>query len=333
MLENPAFISATGAGNLDITGTSLRGTRYAKGVFLTGGPCVTTNNGTLRITGTSYATGTLSYGMHADGGSNISSTGGGNIILTGNAPLNDGTGRGVDIVDNDVVVYSNAGQISITTNSLNLTSPLSATSAGSVLIQTLGAGVNLGGDDSSANMGLSQSELDRITANVLTIGNSTQGNIFVTSAVSVPANVSLALLACTTSNSITVGAALSATGSGAISLTGRNIEVSGNISTTAGDITLQANNGTQQSGDFIGVYISGANLSTSGGNITANGRGGNNKATGMCIVGGANLYAGGNGTVTLLGQGGNSTNGQSSYGIYIDNSSTLISTNNGGPSF
>jgi len=53
---------------------------------------------------------------------------------------------------------------------------VNATSAGNVLIQTFGSGVNLGGADDTANLGLSQAELNLITANLLTIGNSTTGH-------------------------------------------------------------------------------------------------------------------------------------------------------------
>jgi hypothetical protein len=118
--------------------------------------------------------------------------------------------------------------------------------------------VNLGdGTDTSANLGLSLAELGQITANLLTIGNSSTGNIAVTAAISRPANGSLTLITGNTASSITVGAALSTTGSGGISLTGNSVVVTSNITTAAGLITLTANS----------VNLTGTVNATTGGNV------------------------------------------------------------------
>ncbi|MFO0005097.1 MAG: hypothetical protein ACK559_28610, partial [bacterium] len=52
-----------------------------------------------------------------------------------------------------------------------MTGTVNATSAGNVTIQTLGAGVDLGGLDSSSNLGLSNTEINKITAGTLTINS------------------------------------------------------------------------------------------------------------------------------------------------------------------
>jgi hypothetical protein len=74
-------------------------------------------------------------------------------------------------------ISSNGGLINLTANSIALVAKVNATSAGNVSIQTVGAGVNLGGADDSANLGLTQTELNQITANRLTIGDPNTGNI------------------------------------------------------------------------------------------------------------------------------------------------------------
>jgi hypothetical protein len=68
---------------------------------------------------------------------------------------------------------------------------------------------------------------------------------------------------------LSVNGSISATGTSSISLAGRNIIVTANISTQAGDISLVANDGNYQEGSFDGVLIDGSavNVNTTGGNI------------------------------------------------------------------
>jgi hypothetical protein len=318
--------STTGTGNIIINGNASNITSVgSSGVYFISDN-FTTQSGQFRIFGNSCGTG-ASSGISLNANAIISSASNGSVSLTGT--VTSTSGFGIDSRDTTAKVNSNGGQITLTANTVNLTGTVNATLAGDVLIQTLGAGVNLGGSDSAAKLGLTSAEIGQITANLLTIGNSTQGDIFVTSAVSVSANVSLALLACTTSNSITVGAALSATGTGGISLTARNISVSGNINSQAGDITLYGNGGgVYQSGLFDGVFISGStvNVNTTGGSILIEGRGSlNSNLAGVNLVS-SKVNAGGSGCVTITGM---SSNGSANLAFGLYSVGACVTTNSG----
>ncbi|MCY2936517.1 MAG: hypothetical protein NT172_20420, partial [Planctomycetota bacterium] len=250
-LRTSANISATGVGNVTITGTSANGTNNAYGINVSGFSNVTTSSGSITVNGTSCGTGSNSKGVFLDS-SNISATGTGNVTITGSTPGNPTTGIGIDSYDSGSKVYSNAGLITLTANSLNLVGTVNATTAGNVLIQTFGAGVNLGnGTDTSANLGLSQTELDLITAGTLTIGNSSTGAIVNTAAIS--------------RNNATLGTNLTLISVSSITQTGAgNLTISGTAnfvssgSGTAGNITL--GNATNNFGT----------VTTSGSNVTIN---------------------------------------------------------------
>ena len=111
------------------------------------------------------------------------------------------------------------------------------------------------------------------TAGTITVGGS--GASFIHGA-----NLSLT----TTGNSISVTQLISANSSGVVSLIGRNIVVTGNITTAAGDITLRGNNGSYQAGSFDGVRTSGSVISTSSGNILIDGRGGAKYLRYRCVA-------------------------------------------------
>ena len=108
--------------------------------------------------------------------------------------------------------------------------------------------------------------VDNLTVN---FSNSSSGVITVANATSFVNGSNLNLTS--TGNQITVSSPTSANSTGAISLTGRNIVVRGNITANAGDITLYGNGGgVYQTGSFDGVCISGSsvNVNTTNGNIT-----------------------------------------------------------------
>jgi len=186
-LKNSSNISATGAGNVTITGTSAYGA-YAYGIYAKQS-IVTTRSGSLTVNGTSFSTAIGSRGVGI-GSSTFSSSGGGNVTITGWTENQSGIGI-YSFVTNDLIA-SSGGLISLTANSLILTGTVNATQSGNVSIQTFGAGVDLGnGTDTVSNMGLSQTELNQITASTLTIGSSTAGNITVSAPISWPTNLTL----------------------------------------------------------------------------------------------------------------------------------------------
>jgi hypothetical protein len=133
-------------------------------------------------------------GVRLESSANISATGAGHVTMIGSTSLNFSNFTGINSCSSSDRIYSNGGLIILTANSLNLTGTVNATTGGNVLIQTLGAGVNLGGADDSSNLGLTTAEIGKITANMLTIGSNTTGNISVTTAITFPVNTSLALI-------------------------------------------------------------------------------------------------------------------------------------------
>ena len=114
----------------------------------------------------------------------------------------------------------------------------------------------------------------------------------------------------------------------------RNIVINANLSTVTGNIVLDADNGVQQTGGFVGVDISnnfGSEVTTSGGNITIEGRGGDTGSNryGVYLFFGAKVQAGGTGTVSVTGTGGASSG--ASGGVLVDGSGLgSIITSSGG---
>ena len=222
-LTSSANISATGAGNVTITGTAANGTNQAYGIQIRGSN-VTTSSGSLTVNGTSCGTGTFYViGVLLTSSANISATGVGNVTITGSTPGNFSTGVGINVIDAASKVYANGGMITLTASSLNL--------AGKV----------------------------------------------------------------------------NATGTGGISMTGRNIVVTGNITTEAGDISLTGNNGSYQTGTFDGVCISGSgvNVNTTSGNITIDGRAGGGSVNAGVNLTSSKVQAGVSGCVSITGVSGN----------------------------
>ncbi|MFM7316761.1 MAG: beta strand repeat-containing protein, partial [bacterium] len=122
---------------------------------------------------------------------------------------------------------------------------MNATLSGNVLIQTLGAGVNLGnGTDTTSNLGLSQAELNNITAGTLVI-NSNTGSIVNTASIS-RANA-------------TLGTNLTLISGNSITQSGGNMTIAG----TANFVSLgSGNNGNITLGNITNGFL---------GTVTANG--------------------------------------------------------------
>ena len=166
--------------------------------------------------------------------------------------------------------------------------------------------------------------VDNLSVN---FSNSSSGVITVANATSFVNGSNLNLTS--TGNQITVSSPTSANSTGAISLTGRNIVVRGNITANAGDITLYGNGGgVYQTGPFDGVWINGAGVyvNTTGGNITIDGRGGLNTACFGVQLSSSKVQAGGSGCVTITGVSGDGSQGVA-HGISL---SGAIDTANSG---
>jgi len=136
---------------------------------------------------------------------------------------------------------------------------------------------------------------------------------------------------------VTVANATSFTGAAGLNVAAaRNISITADLSTTTGNIVLDADNGVQQTGNFVGVNISGSgvDVTTTGGNITIEGRGGNsgNNNYGVYVQSGAQVQAGDNGSVfgtaSVTGTGGASS-GDVNWGVWVSDAGSKITSSGG----
>lgn len=118
-----------------------------------------------------------------------------------------------------------------------------------------------------------------------------------------------------------------------LTATSSNISVEGTtLSSEAGDITLDADTGSQVPGTFSGLIVANATITTSGGSIRLTGRGGDHVGgyqRGVAVIGNSSVMAGSDGattgTLSITGTGGAST-GPSNQGIIIDRGSAVGSS-------
>src|SRR6266542_1120852 len=114
----------------------------------------------------------------------------------------------------------------------------------------------------------------------------------------------------------------------------RNITVSagaGIFTPGGGDITLLANQGaTATPGNFNGIDVNGATITTTSGNVLLQGKGGDsgNNNYGVAVLGFGVVTAGGSGSVTVQGTGGPSS-GNSNYGVIVFGTGSQITSGGG----
>ena len=222
VLSSSARVFTTGTGSLAITGNAAAGTTSANGLLISNAN-TSTVNGAMVLRGTSNATGANSSGISVIS-SNITTAGSfATMCLTGSTPGNLTSGIGINLSSGNV---SSAGTpITLTANSVNITGPstVNATTAGQVTIQTLGANVSLGGPDDSANLGLTQAELNQITANMLTIGSGLSATQTLATNLTWPTNLTII------TNTVIVGT---------LSNSNRTLTIQSNNITATGFITV-----------------------------------------------------------------------------------------------
>ncbi|MCL4201914.1 MAG: right-handed parallel beta-helix repeat-containing protein, partial [Pirellulaceae bacterium] len=164
-------------------------------------------------------------------------------------------------------------------------------------------------------------------ANV-TINTGSDDDVNFTGALNLPSNVTVA-----DARTISVDTSLATTGAGEIDLTAsRNIvlQAGSSIATVDGTITLDANSGGSTTGSFVGVLLDAASITSSNGDISITGHGGDtgDANVGVSLANGAQISSTGTGpgaaTITITGTGGA---GQSSNdGIRILHVSTSITS-------
>ncbi|MDB5384865.1 MAG: hypothetical protein JWM11_511 [Planctomycetaceae bacterium] len=245
-----------------------------------------------------------------------------------------------------------AGAVTLTADAMIVAAALNAGSNTVTLVQaTNGTTIDVGGADAVGILGLTDTELDLVTGGTIQIGNSNSGTITVSAAithsnnlslttgagvnfaqsVTMASNKSLTVSAVSTINLSTSSSDLATSGTGAMLLTstGRNISMSSgsSLTTVNGNVTLQSANNAA-TGNFVGVTLDGAAISSTGsGTISVTGFGGDDVTTanhyGIALKNAATVQSTGTGTLTLTGTAGDGSSGSS--GVSVQSGSQITS--------
>ncbi|MGE3466462.1 MAG: choice-of-anchor Q domain-containing protein, partial [Pyrinomonadaceae bacterium] len=160
LIQVGAKVSSTGtgvgAGLITITGTGGGGTSENYGVDIEGGtPAVTSVDGNIQITGTAGAGGAanntfaITLGYPGNAAESVTSTGTANLTL----------------ISDSLRIVTASASVGFGSNTVNIRP------------KTAGTAIDLGGADSATALGLTDAELDRITAGEINIGNAVSGPI------------------------------------------------------------------------------------------------------------------------------------------------------------
>ncbi|MCB1209314.1 MAG: cadherin-like beta sandwich domain-containing protein [Verrucomicrobiales bacterium] len=201
-------VESTGGGSIDLTGTGAGTGLRAKGINFAGF-VRTTGAGAITLTGTGSSTGSGSenYGvdLHDDTAVTIDGSGLLTVNATGGANASPAfhTATGTNLMGYDGVnPYS--GNIIVNADSMSIANAVIRTTGTATLRQkTNGTLINLGAADSAGLLGLTDAELDQVTAGTLVIGDANSGAITIRAVIS-PANYKIL--------DIQKGVAFSATG-------------------------------------------------------------------------------------------------------------------------
>jgi hypothetical protein len=310
-LRFTALITSSG-GNVSVTGTGGNGNGASSGenagVRIFGDSVITAGGtGTVSVTGTGTSgSGVGHEGVYVSGNnqnSNLARIGAANGATTVTATSGGSSfhALAVGTNNNGRITTGTNNAITITADSINFGGSAtisSGTGPTTITTRTVGTLINLGGADalsgSPLTLGLTDAELDKVTAGTLTIGDSSSGAISVSAAMTHANNFTLATgsgatfsqaVTLTSGKSLNVNAGpgtiilatagvLTTSGTGAISLAGTDVTGSGNIN-IGGGLTL-TNTGTAST--LSGVI--------SGGALTKLG-------TGTLTLTAANTYSGG----------------------------------------
>ena len=350
-------------GNLQITGTGGTATGlYDSGVRNSDSVISSTGSGNIQIVGTAGTGTTEHYGISMGGAaSSVTSSGTGTITLQGTASAATiASGVQLGTFGAVAVTSSGSGAVNLVGDSITIDTTNATVNGGANTVTlrqlTNGTLINLGAADSAGTLGLTDAELDLITAGTLQIGNSNSGAITVSAAISHANNLSLTTGAGVTfDNAVTMAvnknftvsalgtsngtislpnatSDLTASGTGAISLTTtRDIQMGSgsSLSTVDGNLTLSANAAGTTSGNFVGVNIAGGLVQATGtGVVSVTGRGGNTGAGnwGVGVYLGGDIIGGTTGTTLISGTGG-AASGDGNVGIRVNGAGSSITSN------
>lgn len=219
-------VTTTGTGSISVIGTGGGGTSSNYGALVAGGGLISSASNGIAIIGIGGAgTADFNIGVGVFNGGKIASVTGGSIAIVAlggtGTQFNDGVridgaassitsfdgaiditgdtladGFGIDLTSSSNILVTGAGNVSLNADSMNLTgTSINAGGNDVVLLPTSAATViDLGGADATGRLGLTDAELDTITAGRLFVGNpSSTGGIEITAAIA-PANSNVFLL-------------------------------------------------------------------------------------------------------------------------------------------
>ncbi|MCE1201421.1 MAG: DUF6273 domain-containing protein, partial [Bacteroidia bacterium] len=203
-LDAPSYVRSSN-GNIHISATNVNnfsGTTFNHGSSIRGNVSSTgtgniTIEGTAGITNAVFANG--SQGVQVRNGATVSSAGG-NITIRGTADNTAGNeALTIARVGNGTVSIGDPTKsITFEGNSMDIHPSNGTVNAGSGTVvlkgRTAGHELDLGGADATGILGLSDAELDRVTAGTLVLGGSTSGDITVSSSISRSAATNMQLI-------------------------------------------------------------------------------------------------------------------------------------------
>jgi hypothetical protein len=257
----PSEITSSG-GDVSVTGTGGgTGTSgFTTGVSLLSNSRITAGGtGTVTVTGTGGAgSGSLNRGVFLQTATITS--GGGSLSVTG---VEGGglSGTAIDVrLSGAITTATSGGTATVIGNSMNFdgTAVISAQSGSSVTLRqkTNGVAINLGGADAASTLGLTDAELDRVTAGTINIGDSSSGTVTVTSGIT---------RAAATMMNLTSGAAINFT-DGLIDSAGGNVQLdtgtSSSFAKSGPDLNAGAGTLAFGNGDTLSISINGNTVDT-----------------------------------------------------------------------
>ncbi len=287
IIVNKNLTGGTGGTTLQALGAAALNT---VGVTVQAGAVVTaTGSGTVTVQGTGGAgSGSANFGVYVTGSGSTITSGGGAVQVAGQG--GGGTTHTAVVLASSgtITTATNGGSITVRGDSMDLAGGTINAGSNTVTLtpKTSGTAINLGGADAAGTLGLTDAELDVITAGTLVIGR----NDIATGTVTVTSAVAPAL-----ANALSV-------------ITARDIIVNANLTGGSGGLGLSANRqATPTDGDFVGVTVqAGAVVATTGsGAVSLAGTGGSGTGAGNhgIFINGGIVQAGGSGTITLAGTG------------------------------
>lgn len=252
-------ITSTGTGSLHLTGRGVGTAANTYGISVEANAVI---QSTAAAAGAGSITldGTGGTGVSSNDGVRVSGTGAavtsaaGNIQITGTAPV---SGAGIHVQATGAVRSTGAGNVALVADGMNLASgaPAVAAATGSLLLhpKTDGTRIDLGGADGPDTLGLTDAELDRISAATAQIGDANSGAITVSAAITHPNHLLLAAGAeLTLQQRLTVSNKTLTLRTGAVhSAAGDNVDIN------AGTLWLDTQAGVGESGNPLVVLLDG----------------------------------------------------------------------------